>query len=152
MYTTTSVAIAELVRQAVSEGWTVAQLRERLYQIYDRWSLGLLPDNAFEWLEQRTPAFRAKLMSETESILISSMAALALYEALGIVEVQWWTMEDERVCPWCGMLHGTIVGTYEPWFSPGETFTVDSHSLGIMRTIFSPPLHVYCRCFLVPIY
>jgi len=38
------------------------------------------------------------LISETESILIVGMASLALYKALGIPLVQWWTQLDERVC------------------------------------------------------
>lgn len=49
------------------------------------------------------------------------------------VTKQWWTNNDDRVCPICGPLHGREVGINEP-FDPANG-------------IESPPAHVNCRCW-----
>ncbi len=49
---------------------------------------------------------------------------------------QWYTSLDERVCPFCGPLHGRIIGLDETF--PGNTKTLPA--------TFVPPAHPQCRC------
>jgi len=284
IYATTADNLRALVEQANDEGWDLRTLRDRILLIYEQWINGNLDAGEdFGWFNRRAPVQRTTLISETESILTVGMAALALYQLLGIELVQWWTMLDERVCfpentmvltkngerpiqnvksgdfvktrrgwnkvtgtskrlysgpmtsidtgnrslsatsdhpvwkqeygwlpicnfeigdriqtiddelseiidivdfrlgdmddipspyvydltidgahefyangilvhncPWCGELHGTIVSTGESWFGVGDVLDVSGAMLLLSRTVFSPPLHVKCRCFLLP--
>jgi len=277
IYATTADNLRVLIEQANDEGWDLRTLRDRILLIYDQWINGNLDaEEDFGWFNRRAPVQRTTLISETESILTVSMAALALYQLLGIELVQWWTMLDERVCfpentmvltkngerpiqnvksgdfvktrrgwnkvtgtskrlysgpmtsintgnrslsatsdhpvwkqeygwlpicnfeigdrvqtiddelseiidivdfrlsdyvydltidgahefyangilvhncPWCGELHGTIVSTGQSWFSVGDVLDVSGAMLVFSRTVFSPPAHSRCRCFLLP--
>jgi hypothetical protein len=48
---------------------------------------------------------------------------------------QWWTNNDDRVCPICGPLHGVVVDVDESFDS-------------IVGAISQPPAHVFCRCWM----
>ena len=48
---------------------------------------------------------------------------------------QWWTNNDDRVCPICGPLHGAVVDVDESFDS-------------IIGLISLPPAHVFCRCWM----
>lgn len=56
--------------------------------------------------------------------------------ALGTVTVEWYTAMDERVCAYCGPLHGTVI----PF---GESFPTEDGAA------FTPPAHPSCRCFVL---
>jgi len=151
IYGTTADNLRVLIRQAEDENWTTRMLRDRVLLVYEQWLNGSLdPEVDFDWFDRRAPVQRTELISETESILAVGMAALALYQLLGIELVQWWTMLDERVCPWCGELHGAVVDTGEPWLEAGDVMDVNGAMLLISRTVQTPPLHGRCRCFLLP--
>lgn len=99
IYATTADNLRVLIQQATDENWDLRTLRDRILLIYEQWINGNLDvEEDFEWFNRRAPVHRTCLISETESILTVSMAALALYLALGIELTQWWTAQDERVC------------------------------------------------------
>jgi len=151
IYATTADNLRVLIEQANDEGWDLRTLRDRILLIYEQWINGNLDvEEDFGWFNRRAPVQRTTLISETESILTVGMAALALYLALGIELTQWWSIPDERRCPWCGELHGTIISTGEPWLSAGDVLDVSGAALIISRTVLSPPLHCSCRCFIAP--
>ncbi len=52
---------------------------------------------------------------------------------------RWWTQLDERVCPFCGPLHDTLIGMDETF--PGKTQIVPNTQ--------APPAHPRCRCVLL---
>jgi len=56
----------------------------------------------------------------------------------GVVKV-WYAQEDERTCPFCGQLHGQIVG-FE------QTFPAVTKQL---PNVFVPPAHPHCRCVIL---
>ena len=49
---------------------------------------------------------RAETFVRTEVMYSYNTAAKAQYERYGVSEVEWFTAQDERVCPRCGPLHG----------------------------------------------
>lgn len=78
----------------------------------------------------------AMTVAWTETNRAQSAAALDTYTARGVARVEWFTANDQRVCPIClgNQTEGPIpVGTA---FSSGETH---------------PPGHPRCRCALLPV-
>jgi SPP1 gp7 family putative phage head morphogenesis protein len=78
---------------------------------------------------------RAKTIARTEIVRAHNEGSLVMYEELGVqevvAEVEWSTAEDDRVCPICASMGGTI-------------FTV-SEAHGIL------PIHPLCRCAWLPV-
>ena len=68
---------------------------------------------------------RATLIARTETLRAHNEGRMAFYRAVGVTKVQWITAEDERTCPTCAPLDGSILE-----FESGPT----------------PPLHANCRC------
>ncbi len=96
----------------------------------DQTSLGMLRD-------QLAPTFgkkRAQLIAQTETTRAAYQGSKQGYQESGVVsQVEWVTVNDERVCPQCGPLDGTrapLDGAFD-----GDT----------------PPLHPGCRCFVRPV-
>jgi SPP1 gp7 family putative phage head morphogenesis protein len=73
---------------------------------------------------------RSYTIAQTETAFAANMGALAAFIHAGIEEKEWYTADDERVCPVCGGVHGEVVGVRE-FFSIG---------------ILAPPAHPRCRC------
>ena len=62
--------------------------------------------------------------------------------------MRWCTAEDERVCPWCGPVHGKVVGAEDNFFNQGDVLEAEGQTLALnYRAIDVPPLHPNCRCF-----
>ena len=133
---TTVEGVRRLTALAQSEGWDVLRMMDELETLYDGWD-----------------RFRAEMIARSETIRSSNAGALAAYEASGVVQgKQWYTALDERVCPFCGELHGTIVQVLDkPWFQVGDVFEVEGQRLKIgYEDVRYPPLHPLCRCTLLP--
>lgn len=79
--------------------------------------------------------WRVDRVVRNELVTAYSESSKRAYEMSGIVEtLEWYTAEDERVCPICGPNHGVEV-------KPNETFP-SGHS--------NSPAHIMCRCTVVP--
>jgi len=73
---------------------------------------------------------RAETFVSTEIMYAYSTAADIQYDRYGVVEIDWFTAQDERVCPRCGPLHGKR----------------------FKRKDAPPcPLHPRCRCTKLPV-
>lgn len=150
IYDTTLGMLEHIMAIAERDNWSLRTLRDRIMLLYDQWINGNISSSEFDWLEEKLPGRRADIIAQTLSILTVGMAALALYQILGIEYCQFWTQLDERVCLWCGELHGAVVETGQPFFTNGETMVVNGNGLELHRTVLTPPLHIRCRCFLLP--
>ena len=110
-------------------------------------------------LEQRLAPFfgkaRAHRVAVTEVTRIYAQGNKMAWQASGVVNgMMWQTARDERVCPMCGPLHGTIVDLDGGWtFSP-EMLANNPELAKAVRapmTVMTPPGHVSCRCYLKPV-
>jgi hypothetical protein len=93
------------------------------------------------------------MVAETESFYIANKASREAYIQSGVVKtMRWWTAEDERVCEFCGPMHGRVIGVKEVFFKKGEVVAGrDGGNLNLnYRTMDVPPLHTSCRCFVRP--
>jgi SPP1 gp7 family putative phage head morphogenesis protein len=69
-------------------------------------------DQQFQEFNQK----RAETIARTEITRASNEAYIEAYEQNGINKKQWFTAMDERVCPECNELHGTIKEVREDFF------------------------------------
>jgi SPP1 gp7 family putative phage head morphogenesis protein len=91
-------------------------------------------------------ARRAKNIAATEVTRAAAEGARRVYKESGVVtELVWQTGRDERVCPYCGSLHGRVVGI-DASFSDA----LPEDLRGSVKPFASPPAHVGCRCWLTP--
>lgn len=61
----------------------------------------------------------------------------AWYARLYGYDLRWFSREDERVCPDCGPLHDTVIGSRERFQAEPDWELFDGQ----------PPLHYQCRCY-----
>jgi hypothetical protein len=61
--------------------------------------------------------------------------------------------DSRRVCPFCSALDRGVFGLVdENIFSKGDVFSVDDQKLDLSYDdVLSAPLHVNCRCTLLPV-
>jgi SPP1 gp7 family putative phage head morphogenesis protein len=138
---TTKRQIQELFKQALDEGNSVPQIEKKLRSLFTDIS-----------------KVRANMIARSEVIRAHNAAADASYIQSGVVEKKkWYTAADERRCAWCKEMHGKEILVSETWFNQGDRFVI-TDAEGKARTmkldyseIRYPPLHVKCRCVLLPI-
>ena len=98
--------------------------------------------------------YRAERISRSEVIRASNFAANEAYEQSGVVDkVEWLTTEDERTCEWCVPMDGKTIALGDNFFDKGDKFTgQEGGKLDLSYgSVEFPPLHVNCRCTIVPI-
>lgn len=96
---------------------------------------------------------RAFDIAQTESAATQTFADIEAWSQSGIVEgKRWYTAEDERVCVFCNAENGKEVGLTAKFHKKGEKLNIDGQILKLNYDhITGAPLHVRCRCVLIPI-
>lgn len=131
---TTTDLLAKTLDEGIKNGEDTALLAARVQEVY-----------------HYSDAVRAEAVARTESFYIANAGSKEAYRQSGVVsQIRWYTAEDEKVCPFCGPLDGTVVGIEENFYEKGDTITVEhGHSMSLdYRDIGEPPLHTNCRCFI----
>ena len=97
---------------------------------------------------------RADKIARTETTRFSNFSTQDAWEKSGVVQAKiWYTSLDERVCPYCGPMHGKEIGLSENYFTKGDEFKGDAErplTLGYSN-VDAPPLHPSCRCTILPV-
>lgn len=79
---------------------------------------------------------RAELIAATEVTRAYAEGNRQAWRESGVInQRQWFTSNDEFVCPICGPMNGLITGLDEPYQHPDGS------------TLDGPPAHPRCRCF-----
>jgi SPP1 gp7 family putative phage head morphogenesis protein len=96
---------------------------------------------------------RADRIARTEVARAQGYGDIQAWSQSGIVESkEWYTARDEHVCPFCNALDGKVFKLTESIFSKGDAFTVGDQKLDLSYDdVQSAPLHVSCRCALLPV-
>lgn len=92
---------------------------------------------------------RLQMIVRTESTKAVWKANVEAYLQAGIEKKEWYTNIDARTCPHCADMHGKIIKTGDNFYNKGDTT-----STGLKLdydSILHPPLHVLCRCILLPV-
>lgn len=131
---------AELLKKALTDGIGAGEgldgLSKRVQEVY-----------------AYSDIVRAKAVAHTESFYIANKANQIAYKQSGVVKtVRWYTAEDERVCEYCGPMHGRSIPVTGTFFAKGEVMEgAQGGQLSLnYRSIDVPPLHTNCRCFIRP--
>ena len=116
--------------------------RTQFAQVFGQWQrgeieIGTTAEGLPQLVQALEPTFgpvRAEVIAQTEAtrVIVESQRAASVQDEF-ITHYRFITAADERVCPECGPLHGTIIAKTESGFSNGG------------RRMF-PPLHPRCRC------
>lgn len=96
---------------------------------------------------------RAERLAQTEVFRIANDATHEAWKQSGIVKsLKWYTASDERVCLFCGPLHGKVIGIDENFYEKGdEVRGANGNVLPVdYEDINNPPLHPNCRCYIRP--
>jgi len=138
---TTKRQIQDLFKQALDEGNSVPQIEKKLRSMFTDIS-----------------KVRANMIARSEVIRAHNAAADASYIQSGVVEKKkFYTAQDERRCIFCKSLHGKEILVSETYFNLGDRLTVvddkgKPHTLKFdYSEIRYPPIHIRCRCVLLPI-
>jgi SPP1 gp7 family putative phage head morphogenesis protein len=91
---------------------------------------------------------RAERIATTEITRAFAEGNKLSYQSTGVIrQMEWWTADDERVCPICGPLHGKKLGFDQDWrgFLPDEVRETTRQAFTL------PPAHPRCRCLVLPV-
>jgi len=98
--------------------------------------------------------YRAERIARSEVMRSANFGLEEGWKQSGVVVAkQWWTALDERVCNWCGSMHGKVMPLSKNFFSLGDS--VDGLDGSTMPIDYMPisggNLHTNCRCVLTPV-
>lgn len=103
-------------------------------------------DRLIKWQEER-PAQTARW----ESSQMTNAAARETWKDAGVRELKWITQGSQH-CPYCTKLDGRTIAIEEPFIAKGdEVEGKEGEALKAKRNTFHPPVHVGCRCQVVPV-
>jgi SPP1 gp7 family putative phage head morphogenesis protein len=132
--------LREALIEGLKAGEGIPELMNRVNDLFDQWDMR-----------------RAELIARTETLRASNRGSLEGYRQSGVVEkLVWITFFDERTCPWCEDMDGTVVGIDDGFFDQGDEYTIadkegEDHTMTLdYEAVESPPLHPDCRCTLAP--
>ena len=95
---------------------------------------------------------RATKIARTESIRISNFSANQAFLQSGVVSAkEWLTTKDGRQDFACDELDGKIVSIAKDFLKEGDSLGSGPDVFLIEENIGYPPLHVNCRCTLLPV-
>jgi HK97 family phage portal protein len=129
-----------LVAKAQEEGWAVTKLRDEIRSKFNQYS-----------------EVRAEMIARSEIIRSSNAGAKAAYNSAGIRQIKWVDTDDDRTCPFCNAMDGTIIEIDENFLELDQEFEVTDENGRRVRIKASyepvghPPLHPSCRCTIVPV-
>lgn len=129
--------LTDILEQGISQGSSIQQIEQSIRTVFGDF--------------RKTQSER---IARTETLRASAEGTLDAYKQSGVVEAQQWlTASDDRVCEYCGPMNGKIIGLNKSWFSKGDTFygTSDTPLKFDYASVDTPPLHVNCRCDLLPV-
>jgi SPP1 gp7 family putative phage head morphogenesis protein len=133
---TTVEEIRSLFLAAHDEGWSVVRMIEEVQAVYGGWS-----------------DLRAEMIARSETIRSSNAGLVEGYRQNGISRIEWFAALDERLCPFCGEMHGEQIPMGEAWFANGSEMQVgDEHLVMDYGDVYWPPLHPNCRCVMQPVF
>jgi SPP1 gp7 family putative phage head morphogenesis protein len=103
--------------------------------------------------------YRSERIARTETTAATTFATNTAWQQSGVVEgKEWFTAHDERVCPGCEVMDGSIIGIEKAWFNKGDVIELTDETDNVIYrqkvdfdAISGPPLHVQCRCTELPV-
>lgn len=133
----TNSLLGKTLAEGVTAGESIPDLRKRIVDVFGQ-------------MEK----YRSERIARSETIRASNYVTQESWKESGVVSgKEWLTAEDERVCPWCFPLDGKVIDLESDFFGKGDTVLgSDGRKLKLdYEDVEHPPLHVNCRCTLIPV-
>lgn len=136
MIDTDKEKMIDIISKGLAEGKSVPAIKKDILNTFETYS-----------------KVQAERITRTEVIRASNMGAIDAWDSSGVVTgKQWLTAMDDRVDPLCSYMNGKIVDLKGRYFRKGETLEVgEAKTTFNYGSIKEPPLHVNCRCTLLPV-
>ena len=134
---TTKSKIKQQILLGEKQGEGIVKIRKRIKGVF----------------EEATTS-RANNIARTETSRADNFGIVEGYKQSGVVTAkEWVTAADERVCPYCGPMHGRIVSLDKNFFNQNASYRgTASNSISFSYgSIGEPPLHAQCRCTTIPV-
>lgn len=132
----TRQAVNEQIAQGIEAGESLGKIKDRISSVFKEATAG-----------------RANTIARTEVARSSNFATKEGFKQSGVVTyTEWFTAQDEAVCELCGPMNGKKAYLDSNYFDKGDTFLgKENRSIEFgYDNIGDPPLHVNCRCVLIP--
>lgn len=97
--------------------------------------------------------YRAERIARTEVARAQGFADTAAWTQSALVSgKEFYCVNDERSCPFCRSVDGTIVELASNFYSLGDVLVTDAGTLNVSYDdVATPPLHPSCRCQVLPV-
>ncbi len=133
---TTLDILKSKLSQGLADGMGFLELKKQIKEIYEF-----------------SNDVRAGQVARSEVFRAANYATKQAWADTGVVKtIKWYTAADERVCEYCGPMHGEIIDIEEDFFKKGDTITgSEGNDLDLSYSdVGAPPLHANCRCYVRP--
>ena len=131
----------DLISTGIADGDSIPQLKKRVENRFVQWQ-----------------GYKAERVARTESVdKINRGKEIAYRSTDGLITEKVWDASGDA-CPFCMAMHGRVMAIGEPYFSVGDTFSVNWDSPDGPKTldmkftyndIRHPPIHPNCRCTII---
>lgn len=126
---TTKKELTKLLKTGIENGLDLDTIKKNIRKLFTK------------YVSSDVAEGRAYKIARTETQRYANWSTLEAYKQSGVVsKKEWLTALDERTCPRCEALDGTIVGLDTKFRDKIENENVQF-----------PPLHPSCRCTLIPV-
>ena len=132
----TTNLLEEKLEQGLSEGASLDEMTNLVKDVYEF-----------------SDTVRAERLARTETFRVGNLATKEAWKQSGVVKtIKWYTAADERVCQFCGPLHGKVIDINENFFNLGDEMVgSEGGTLSIdYADVEAPPVHPNCRCYTRP--
>lgn len=133
--------------------------KDDVKRILDNWasredgSIGELKNELTQYFGESGKK-RSEAIARTEISRANGFSQTEVYKEVGAVGKKWITASDERVCEFCSQMDQVIVEVEQNFWDKGDTMIGDkggSLDFGFGGVV-AEPLHVNCRCDIVPVF
>ncbi|HML24946.1 MAG TPA: phage portal protein [Aggregatilinea sp.] len=144
---TTKNDVQAIIAQAMSEGWTVSEMEDRLEDLFQQYMDGDLTAADFEWFEQRMPPYRREMIARTETMRSLGVGNHQLFGEWGVTQHEWSATVDGRERPNHRDANGQVRAIDEPFDVGGYKMDhpLDGSHGAPLKEI------VNCRCSELPV-
>jgi len=155
--TTTRDAIATVISQGITQGWSIDTMAGRIGDFFDSWMKANPGGIDWSWYAERTPQYRLEMIARTETIRASNAGATELYQQWGVRQHEWLSTDDDRTrrrsdgdefehyLDWPAGPNGERVDVGTPFTGTGEPMMFPGDPNG------SAANSIQCRCTTIPV-
>lgn len=165
--------LSELLQLGMHEGWSIPKMEKHFKELYDTWEgdrywpeiresyreayeSGKITQSRWDWYSGARRN-RAEMIARSETIRASNRGANELYRGWGVNLKEWYVSRDDRTCPLCWAMDGTVIDINGNFWNKGDTMSVQGEDRTLTlkfdyEDVKTPPLHPNCYDRITEVY